>query len=74
MSETCVCCGKEIPEGSMVCFNCSWESAQIKEELTKGELTKELFIHKRKLTAHENYIRKLQDKIKSIEKSLGGVG
>ena len=32
MSEYCVCCGEEIPEGRMVCPNCEKEKETEKEE------------------------------------------
>ena len=32
----CVMCGKEIPEGRMVCLDCSWETGEMEED-TKGE-------------------------------------
>ena len=32
MSETCVCCGREIPEGRQVCPICECEAEQGKEE------------------------------------------
>lgn len=35
MSEYCVCCGEEIPEGRMVCPLCANKAEQ--EELNQGE-------------------------------------
>jgi hypothetical protein len=32
MSETCVCCGREIPEGRQVCPACEYEAKCGKEE------------------------------------------
>ena len=31
MTEYCVCCGAEIPEGRMICINCASGLAQQKE-------------------------------------------
>ena len=33
MSETCVCCGRKIPEGRQVCPICEYESEQGKEDI-----------------------------------------
>ena len=30
LTDTCICCGKPVPEGTMVCFDCEQKS---KEEL-----------------------------------------
>ena len=32
MSETCVCCGREIPEGRQVCHICEYEAEHGKED------------------------------------------
>jgi hypothetical protein len=28
MTNTCISCGAEIPEGTQVCYNCTWEASQ----------------------------------------------
>lgn len=33
MSETCVCCGREIPEGRQVCPICEYEAEHGKEDV-----------------------------------------
>ena len=32
MSDTCVCCGREIPEGRQVCHICEYEAEHGKED------------------------------------------
>ena len=36
MSNFCVCCGEEIPEGRMVCYSCEKGNANTKKESKKG--------------------------------------
>lgn len=38
-SETCVCCGSEIPEGRQVCPICEMRYGKIKWEPEKGKIT-----------------------------------
>lgn len=37
MSETCVCCGREIPEGRQVCPICEYEAEHGKEDVNVSE-------------------------------------
>jgi hypothetical protein len=73
MSELCVCCGKPVPEGSMVCADCTnkYNVPENVEDTTK-EMLHCLFL-RCKLLINDERLCKMCAFTKQCEKEMKGV-